>query len=398
MLQVRARNRWLLRQLKRRRPVLLRCLLVLVVVLLHTQIYLSSVGGHLELSLLDAWFQLRGARPPPPEVVIVSIDELTYDNLGVSSLKHFPRRYLTQALHRLKDYGTQLAVFDLVFSSTGDNPQEDNEFSEALAVLPTVIGRYQDFREYLGPSGDTYKIPLELDSRKDFVSRAAAVAAITLRVDEGIVRRFPVPSPGQRSLVETVAMFNGVKRIPSARDFINYYGTAGTIKSVPLQMILGDRDLQYTPLFSNRVALIGFQRTLDTTKESKDSFATPYPYKLTSGMEIHATATANVLRGEWIKRMPPWVELLVLNCTVLALTYFINRVTPIAMIRSALLFSATWLTASYVAFVHRQLLPGATLIFVILPAIVLLSVFLRYTEVARFRDKMHSLFGVSADS
>jgi adenylate cyclase len=99
---------------------------------------LTPASAYLEESWgLGLQFTLRGVRIPPPDVVIVSIDKASSEQLQVSDEPaDWPRHLhaaLIQALHRL---GAALTVFDVVF----DRERSDQEImAQAMAETGNVV-------------------------------------------------------------------------------------------------------------------------------------------------------------------------------------------------------------------------------------------------------------------
>jgi adenylate cyclase len=86
----------------------------------------------IELRTLDARFQLRGARQPGPQVVIVAIDQKSQDVLGRWP---FPRSNFAEAVDVLREAGARVIAFDINF------PQPDQ--NSALQALREVRAQYE---------------------------------------------------------------------------------------------------------------------------------------------------------------------------------------------------------------------------------------------------------------
>jgi adenylate cyclase len=88
------------------------------------------------LSLL---FRLRGSRPVPPEVVVVSMDKRSSDALGLKSdPRKWPRTLHAELIDRIVDAGASGIVFDIFF----EEPRPDREdviFADAVSRSGRVI-------------------------------------------------------------------------------------------------------------------------------------------------------------------------------------------------------------------------------------------------------------------
>ncbi|MGR8932311.1 MAG: CHASE2 domain-containing protein [Gammaproteobacteria bacterium] len=94
----------------------------------------------LEKQLGLAWmFGLRGPRPAPPEVVIVSIDNESARELGLEEVPSlWPRSLHAQLVRLLKEYGARVIVFD-VFFRTDRDPSSDQQLAREFLNAGNVI-------------------------------------------------------------------------------------------------------------------------------------------------------------------------------------------------------------------------------------------------------------------
>ena len=99
--------------------------------------------------------------------------------------------------------------------------------------------------------------------------------------------------------------------------WLNYYGPPGTLHDISYHLAL-NTNLTADALFHDKVVFVGARRSVGFSGEGKDEFGTAYT-RLTgtfsNGVEIHATAFLNLLRGEWLSRLPPLVEGLLIVLT-----------------------------------------------------------------------------------
>lgn len=105
--------------------------------LLPLALYLEEEWG------LDLLFRLRGARQPPPDVVIVSIDGRSAAPLGLpSDPAKWPRLVHARLTETLVERGAAVVAFDIVFDQPRV-PEEDERFANAIARAGNVVlGQY----------------------------------------------------------------------------------------------------------------------------------------------------------------------------------------------------------------------------------------------------------------
>src|SRR5271165_2222563 len=92
---------------------------------------------------LDWRFLLAGARPAPPGVVIVAIDDQTLDEAEGHTLS---RETLARIVHAIAAFHPRAVALDIAFpDSKGE--REDAELAEALKSTPSVVASIGIFGE-----------------------------------------------------------------------------------------------------------------------------------------------------------------------------------------------------------------------------------------------------------
>ncbi len=101
---------------------------------------ISPVGLDLEERFgLDGLFLLRGSRPAPPEVVVVSIDKVSAAHFGLpNEPRHWPRALHARLVDNLSRAGAAVVGFDVHFQELRD-PAGDRLFAQALRRAGNVV-------------------------------------------------------------------------------------------------------------------------------------------------------------------------------------------------------------------------------------------------------------------
>src|SRR5215211_3016786 len=86
----------------------------------------------LEDKSIDARFRVRGERKPPDDLVVVGIDDATFQDL--QQRWPFRRSYHAKVIDRLRKDGAKLIVFDVQFTEPQGPSQRDVEDDNALLV------------------------------------------------------------------------------------------------------------------------------------------------------------------------------------------------------------------------------------------------------------------------
>jgi adenylate cyclase len=178
---------------------------------------------------------------------------------------------------------------------------------------------------------------------------------------------------------------------------LNFYGAPGSIRSVPLAELLAeDADIQgLRGVLEDRAVFVGFAERLHPDQE--DAFHTVYSNDEgidISGVEIAATAFANLLNDEFIEPLPLGTRLLAVLAwgMVIGITL---RLIPLSLLAPVTgVFALAYLGAAHAAFTSANLwMPLATPLAVQLPLAVLLAMSLRLRELHLERKIIRRAFG-----
>ena len=112
----------------------------LIIALLGIVLASTTVGRWVEEELaLSGLFQLRGARPPPDDVVVVSIDRKSSKRLDLPNKpRKWPRALHAELLHNLTANGASMSAFDVIFEDER-NASDNLKFARAIAEAGNVV-------------------------------------------------------------------------------------------------------------------------------------------------------------------------------------------------------------------------------------------------------------------
>ncbi len=329
----------------------------------------GSLGGAWRFKSYDWLFLLRHtlSRPKvPPEVLILTMDEKSHHVLDQPLAAPWDRTVHARTLDRLLTNGARAVVFDIVFSDLKRfaDPVADQALAQAVASgsnrvvvaysmrrgshpwIPEVYPPYTELRSAL-------VIPARGDVREN--RYYAGLPEMDPDYDER-VRRHPLSyAPNKNSLSWSVAgllqlpcisQTNAVNRPPAeAERWLNYYGPAGFLDSLPYYRVITNAD-DVPPvsglIFSNRVILIGSSTLTKFSDERKDAYISPFAAhvhgddRFMAGVEIHATAALNLIRGDSLTRWNLRPELLLILATALLTSILFTRLGAWAVTLAAL--------------------------------------------------------------
>jgi adenylate cyclase len=263
----------------------LRVALFAVNALVLTGVVLAAYGiGVLdqpELDTVDARFDTRGSQGPPHQVVLVSIDDVTFNELGVRW--PFPRSLHGRAIDRLRRAGARVIAYDIQFTEPTE-PRQDNALISAVDRADGVVLATTE----VGQGGTTNVFGGDQVLRQ---TGARAGSSNFVNDDDGVIRRMPYAVEGLESFAVVAAEEFRGHRLPAKEgsEYIDYAGPPGTVDHVSFSRLLDGR----TPpgFFRDRIVVVGA-----TASSLQDVHDTPTGGgEPMSGPEIQANAIATVL-------------------------------------------------------------------------------------------------------
>jgi len=358
--------------------------------------YLGSSVSTIEGQTLTWRFQLRGSHAPPPQVVIIAIDERTVAKLGQWPVPH---RELAAGIQKLSAGGATAIGIDMLFLeheqpsnglqlSAGDQALLDALRLSARSVLPIAftlvpaakpsqaalqIAEQAAFRVVSRPSGNAREdVPLMgTDMRVPFspLPSVTGLGHVNMPVDpDGTLRYMPAAiafgehylpafpielARGSLGLTTgDIALLLGGKVIFGKQELqldprlglpINYYGPPGTIPTFPLSDLLEG----HVPpaAIAGHAVLLGV-----TALGLGDNFVTPFSQTM-PGVEVLATITGNLLSGQILQHasLRGWniAAILLLGLTAFALA---RLPLPLAATGAIVGLLALWSAITLVAF------------------------------------------------
>lgn len=302
-----------LRHAIRRRPFrwALPALVLLALVVLQWR--LPGWADRPEGWTIDARFRLRGETAPQAPIVLVALDETSFQTLGElrgENIRAWPRARWAELVRRIAAGEPRVIGLDVVFDTPGWDEGGDDVLAAALAEAGNVV-----LAAHLERSGGTGYDNVTLSPPIVALARAAAGTGLAnLSTDaDGAVRRtgllYAWGSEVQPSLSLVIAtLFAGERIQVDQADLaldgtlpINYRGGEGAFPTVSMIDVWQDEVAPGT--FEGAIVLVGY-----TTRLEQDRHQTPFSGpEGVPGVEIQANATDTLLTGDWLRRPPGWV-------------------------------------------------------------------------------------------
>ena len=307
---------------------------------------LTGVSHELELDTVDARFEIRGAQPAPDDLVLVSVDDVTFNELN--ERWPFRRSLHARAVDRLRQYGAKLIAYDVQFTEPTE-ADEDDALIESLrrsgrTVLATTEVDEHGRSKVLG-GGEAMQYAHALDGDA------------TLRADaDGVFRKFPYRPQGLRSFAVASAERAAGRRVDpdefeSDAAWIDYAGPPRTLRRISFsRLVRGQVDRN---AIKGKIAVVG---------AAAPSLQDVHPTsvgggQLMPGAEIQANAIATALRGFPLKGAPPIVGVLLIGLMAMAAPLTGLRLKPLPTFGLALALGALYVIAAQLIFGAGVIVP-----------------------------------------
>ncbi len=358
-------------------------------------------------------FLVRGDKPRPNNIVVVGIDENSFDELNLQW--PWPRGLHGKLIDTLYASGAKAVAFDLLFAEPSTEI-EDQKLADAIARHGSVILGREVKTEHnqqldLNTKFKLLKIvdPVPIIDRLPIGSKSATVGRVNPDIDsDGFIRRIDVERDQDdkemisfpEAAAQQFALATG-KTLPAGaiggERWINFIGRAGSIQLVSYNMVVDPEHALPKDFFKDKLVFVGFADYSSGAPQEGliDHFSTPLSHwggKKMAGVEMHAQVAANVLSGERITWFNSDKLYLISTAVGLSLGILILSVSPIiALAIFTPIFAAGWLL-SYFLFTKFLIFLSPAILLTPLSFIMLLSPIFQYVFVARQRSYVKKAF------
>jgi adenylate cyclase len=327
-------------------PVRALAVVAVVAVGLSLVAYETGLLRRVELDTVDARFAVRGTEQPPEDLVVVEIDEVSFETLD--RRWPFPRSLHGELVRRLDREGAGTIAYDVQFTEP-TTPREDNALIRAVAdagdvVLSTTEVNDRGKSDVFGGEGVLRQI-------------GARAGSTLIEPDAGgVFRRVPFDQNGLESFaVATVETKTGSPVDPGEFDdgeaWIDYHGPAGTIETVSFSDVLMGRFAD--GLFEDATVVVGV-----SAPTVQDVHPTPFESdELMAGAEIQANAISTVERGVPVASAPGPLSVGLIILLGLVAPAAGLRLRPVPLLGLAGLVGVAYVVAVQLSFDSGTILP-----------------------------------------
>jgi adenylate cyclase len=301
--------------------------------------YATDLFRTLDLNTVDTRFSIRGTQERPDDIVVVGIDDKTFNALDRQW--PFPRHLHAELIDRLGKAGARVIAYDVQFSEP-TVPKEDNALVLSVqradgVVLSTTEVNERGEGNVFGGEGVAEQV-------------GARVGNTTVQVDPGgVLRHFFVSYQGLVSF--PVAAVEAATGRPVDRDeagtdspWIDYRGPPGTFETYSFSDVLRGRVPDQA--FRGKTVVVGA-----TAPSLQDFVATPASegHEM-PGPEMLANAILTVDDGFPLRSAPGWIDVLLIVLFGLLGPVVQLRLRPLIAFAAAVLLGLLFVVLAQVAF------------------------------------------------
>jgi CHASE2 domain-containing sensor protein len=124
-------------------------------------------------------------------------------------------------------------------------------------------------------------------------------------------------------------------------------------------MVLSEDHPLPKDIFKDKVVFVGLNLKSRTGPSQREAFMTPYDAN-TFGTELHATATSNLLKRDWLRRLSPRRELLLMGGVAAVFTFLFLALSGLSLLAGLPIFIAGVMGVQYWFFFSGLVLPLVT--------------------------------------
>jgi adenylate cyclase len=307
--------------------------------------YATNTLRSLELQSVDARFSVRGHQKPDKDIVLVPIDDATFDKLRVRF--PFSRKLHADVINALREDGAKTVAYDVQFTEPTDTASDNALILAARRAANVVFATTETDHGKSNVLGGASALSF---------ARADSGNALFPGQTNGVYRRVPYRVEGLKSFAVVAVEHASGKKVDPARfqrheggaktAWIDYAGPPGTYPSVSFWRVIRH---QFRPgTFRGKTVVVGPSAPslgdVHPTSSSGDEFM--------SGTEIQANAIATGLRNLPLQDAPQWFNVAMILLLGLLGPLSSLRLTPLRALALGVAAGALFTVATQVLFNH----------------------------------------------
>ncbi|NLK49801.1 MAG: adenylate/guanylate cyclase domain-containing protein [Candidatus Cloacimonetes bacterium] len=384
----------------------------LIILIFVKLIFISGFFAKLERGSQDGLFNIRGKQPLSDDIVIISVDDETFNALDITW--PFPREYHAKLIENLNRAGARLIVFDIEFTET-TQLEQDGLLAQVAAEHQNVVfaGKIAEGRG--GASHQQLYTPIA-----PIINHNLSWGLVNLGADiDGVMRKYALFHKFDKEPHYTI----GITALANSRNYdqqwskqikidggklivrdkqiplhnqnealINYFGPAHYFPTHSYSSILDDgtialpgqqgvetndfEDILAAGVLKDKIVLVGAY-----ANDLHDYFPTPFSGKAQMpGVEIHANFLEMVLQNKYLSHLNSWLVLLLELILVFALWFIFKKLKPLWGVILLVILGVAHFIIAYQLFVRAGIIAPIIQFLVLFILIYLAGLIRHYLE------------------
>jgi adenylate cyclase len=309
--------------------------------------YATGLMGTLEAQSVDARFAVRGTQSTPDEIVVVGVDDTTFDELP-NTRWPFPRSLEGRVIRNLTKDGAKAIAVDIQFTEQ-TTPRQDDALIEAVAAAPGVVlsttetNKRGESRIFGGE-----EVVHEIHARAGNTTVPVESGGVTRKMlyEHGGLTSFAVVAAEQ-----TTGEHISPDQLEDGEAWIDYRGPAETFRNIPFSRVL--RDKVPATVFRGKTVVIGA-----TSPSLQDQHATSTTGdELMSGPEVQASSIWTAIHDFPLSSSATVVDLILILLFAAAPAAATLWLKPLPSLVAAVALGLAYALAAQLAFDSGTVLP-----------------------------------------
>jgi adenylate cyclase len=360
----------------RDRRTLLLPLVLVVATTLGVVAYATHAFAGLERDSINQRFSVRGTQTPPRDLVVVQIDDASFDRLDLQW--PFPRAVHARVIERIAADRPKVIAYDVQFSERSAPRLQQLASRRAARILGLSPARARRALAKLGDEDDLDLVNAILDTngktvlsftetdrgKVNFLDAGprpleqidARPGNGTFSSDPGaVIRRVDYAINGLKTLPVVAVEVAERRRVdpadfPAGGAWIDFYGGSNSLRTVSFSDVAQGRVPK--GLFAGKLVVVG--PSAPTLQDVHATSTTGADDEMAGG-EIHASAIDTIRRGFPLRSVPGWVNVLAIVLAGSLTPLLSLRLPALAALAIALASGALYVLAAFVVFGHGHI-------------------------------------------
>jgi adenylate cyclase len=375
-----SRSRFWQRRFKRKVTLLIAC--GVIVSALTLALHSSGALTSFELSTVDWRFETRGATDVPRDVVVVAIDDVSFEELRLR-YQDWSRRYHARVLRVIARAHAKAVIYDVQFTEPSKDLDGDWALYTAAGLAKPVIFATTEVDEH----GGTGVLGSNAKSSAAHLRQIGAHAGQSLMPDEpsGAMRHMSYTLNGLKSLgvVAAEAVTGESIEAPSGltgSEWIDYAGPPGTIDRISFSRVYNG---QVDPArLKGKIVVVG-----PTAPSLHDVHPTSAGGGQMSGAEIQANAFDTARRHFPLRSANGVVDVLLILALAFLAPLLTIRLSPLLTLPIVAVAAGAYVLVVQLAFRSGTILPLVAPLLVLILA-TMCAVAVQYLTETRERRRL----------